>query len=206
MEDWGNIVGILFFLFIAVAVPLILRRRRRGEGTANIEELYQHLRKLGAEAYVAKESDNRGRTGLGSGSGQQSEGLIVLEDRNIDSINVVGVSMQYGKRYFTDYLVKSPNVTGERMLKRTALTTKKSPPIVGKVVGVGWKGDESLTQSLSLDYSLEEKLLRADVLKGGIWILPEPKQGYVRIRTEYSLPSAEIFEAIRSIARRVKSW
>jgi len=206
MEDWGNIVGILFFLFIAVAVPLILRRRRRGEGTANIEELYQHLRKLGAEAYVAKESDNRGRTGLGSGSGQQSEGLIVLEDRNIDSINVVGVSMQYGKRYFIDYLVKSPNVTGERMLKRTALTTKKSPPIVGKVVGVGWKGDESLTQSLSLDYSLEEKLLRADVLKGGIWILPEPKQGYVRIRTEYSLPSAEIFEAIRSIARRVKSW
>ena len=208
MEDWSNIVGILFFLLIAVALPLILRRRKKGEGAENIEELYQHLREVGVEASLAEEGDDREGIGLGRASGQKSEGLIELEDRNVDSINVVSVSTQYGKRYFIDYLVKSPNIMGERMLKRTRLTRKKSPPIWGKVVAIDWKGDDSLTQSLNLDYSLEDKLLRADVkvFKGGIWIFPEPKHGYVRIRTDYSLPSAEIFEAIRSIARRVKSW
>lgn len=208
MEDWSNIVGILFFLLVAVALPLMFRRRKKGEGAANIEELYQHLRGVGVEASLAKEGDDRERIGLGGASGQNSEGLIVLGDRNIDSINVVSVSMQYGKRYFIDYLVKSPNITGERMLKKTRLSRKKSPPIWGKVVAIDWKGDDSLRQSLNLDYSLEEKLLKADVkvFKGGIWIFPEPKHGYVRIRTDYSLPSAEIFEAIRSIARRVRSW
>ena len=206
MEDWSNIVGILFFLLVAVALPLIFRRRKKGEVAANIEELYQHLRERGVEASLANEGDDRERIGLGGASGQKSEGLIELEDRNVDSINVVSVSTQYGKRYFIDYLVKSPNITGERMLKKTRLNRKKSPPIWGKVVAIDWKGDESLTQSLNLDYSLQEKLLRAGVFKGGIWIFPEPKNGYVRIRTEYSLPSAEIFEAIRSIARRVKSW
>lgn len=206
MEDWSNIVGILFFLLVAVALPLIFRRRKKGEVAANIEELYQHLQEVGVEASLANEGDDRERIGLGGASGQKSEGLIELEDRNVDSINVVSVSTQYGKRYFIDYLVKSPNITGERMLKKTRLNRKKSPPIWGKVVAIDWKGDESLTQSLNLDYSLQEKLLRAGVFKGGIWIFPEPKNGYVRIRTEYSLPSAEIFEAIRSIARRVKSW
>ena len=206
MEDWSNIVGILFFLLVAVALPLIFRRRKKGEVAANIEELYQRLREVGVEASLANEGDDRERIGLAGASGQKSEGLIELEDRNVDSINVVSVSTQYGKRYFIDYLVKSPNITGERMLKKTRLNRKKSPPIWGKVVAIDWKGDDSLTQSLNLDYSLQEKLLRAGVFKGGIWIFPEPKNGYVRIRTEYSLPSAEIFEAIRSIARRVKSW
>jgi len=208
MEDWTNIVGILFFLLVAVALPLILRRRKQGASAANIEELYQHLRGVGVEVSLAKEGDDRERIGLGGASGQNSEGLIVVEDRNIDSINVVSVSMQYGKRYFIDYLVKSPNITGERMLKKTRLYRKKSAPIRGKVVAIDWKGDGALTQSLNLDYSLEEKLLRADAngFKGSIWILPEPKQGYVRIRTDYSLPSADVFEAIRSIARRVRSW
>jgi len=206
MEDWSNIVGILFFLLVAVALPLIFRRRKKGEVAANIEELYQHLREMGVEASLANEGDDRERIGLGGASGQKSEGLIELEDRNVDSINFVSVSTQYGKRYFIDYLVKSPNITGERMLKKTRLNRKKSPPIWGKVVAIDWKGDDSLTQSLNLDYSLQEKLLRAEVFKGGIWIFPEPKHGYVRIRTQYSLPSAEIFEAIRSIARRVKSW
>ncbi len=208
MENWSNVAGILVFLLIAIALPLIVRRRKKGGGAANIEELYQHLRGLGVEASLAKEGDRRAGIGLGRASGQESEGLIVLEDRSIDSINVVSVSTQYGKRYFIDYLVKSPNISGERMLKTTRLIRRKSPPIWGKVVAIDWKGDDSLTRCLNLDYSLEEKLLRADVnvLKGGIWIFPEPRYGYVRIRTDYSLPSAEIFGVIRSIARRVRSW
>ena len=77
MEDWSNIVGILFFLLVAVALPLIFRRRKKGEVAANIEELYQHLREMGVEASLANEGDDRERIGLGGASGQKSEGLIV---------------------------------------------------------------------------------------------------------------------------------
>jgi hypothetical protein len=208
MGDWSNIIGILVFLLIVIVLPLLFRRRKKEEGAESIEKLYQHLREVGVATSLTEKGDDREKMGLGRASGQRSEGIIELEDRNIDSINVVSVSSQYGTRYYIDYLVKSPNIMGERILKKTRLTKKKSPPIWGKVVAIDWKGDNSLAQSLKLDYSLEDKLLRADVnvFKGNIWILPEPKHGYVRIRTDYSLPSAEIFEAIRSIARRIKSW
>lgn len=208
MKDWSSIIGILFFLLVAILFPLIFRRRRKEEGVKNREGFYQHLREIGLEASLPEGSDDREKIGLGRVSAQRSEGIIGLEDRNIDSINVVSESTQYGTRYFIDYLVKSPNVMGERILKKTRLTKKKSPPIWGKVVAIDWKGDNSLAQSLNLDYSLEDKLLRAalNAFKGIIWILPEPKHGYVRIRTDYFLPSAEIFRAISAIAKHIKSW
>ena len=104
--------------------------------------------------------------------------------------------------------MKGSNVIGERILKKTRLTRKKSPPLWGKVVAIDWKGDDSLAQSLNLDYSLEDKLLKADVniFKEDIWIFPEPKHGYTRIRTTYSLPSPETFRAIDITAKHVKSW
>lgn len=208
MENWSSIISVLSAFLVIVSLTLIFRRRQRREGTKKAVELYRHLREAGVEASLAEKGDGREKIGLSRASGQKSEGLIELEDRNIDSINVVSVSTQYGMGYFIDYLVKSPNIMVERVLKETRLTKKKSPPLWGKVVGIDWKGDDSLAQSLNLDYSLKDKLLRADVnvFKGNIWIFPEPKHGYVRIRTGYSLPSAVMFEAISSIARRIKSW
>ena len=44
-----------------------------------------------------------------------------------------------------------------------------------------------------------------DKLKGGIWIIPEPKYEYARIRISYLLLSVELFGAIDIIARYVKS-
>jgi len=208
MDEWGNIISFIVFLLLATILPLILHRRKKKEGTNKVEELYRHLRELGAEVTPVEKGDEREKIGLVRASGQKSEGLIELQDINIDSINVVSVSSQYGTRYFIDYLVKSSNIMEERVLKKTRLTKKKSPPLWGKVVAIDWKGDNSLTQSLNLDYSLEDKLLKDDenAFKGNIWIFPEPKHGYVRIRTDYSLPSAEIFEAISSIVRHIKSW
>jgi len=111
-------------------------------------------------------------------------------------------------RYFLDYLVKAPNIMEERKLKKTRLLRRKSLPLWGKVVAIDWEGDNSLAQTLNLDYNLEGKLLRADmdIFKGDIGIYPEPRHGYVRIRTEYFFPSAEIFEAISIVARHVKLW
>jgi hypothetical protein len=208
MEHWVSIIGAIFAVLIAIILPLIARRRKKEEATNKIEELYRHLRALGVGVSPVEKGDEREKIGLARASGQKSEGLIDLEDRNIDSINVVSISTQYGTRYFIDYLVKSPNIMGERILNKTRLTRKKSPPLWGKVVAIDWKGDDSLAQSLNLDYSLEDKLLKADVnaFKGNIWIFPEPKHGYARIRTDYVLPSAEIFEALSSIARHIQSW
>lgn len=208
MEDWSNIIGVILFVLVATVLPLIFRRRKREEGSKKIEELHRHLREVGVEASLTEKGDDREKIGLGRASGQKSEGLIDLEDRNIDSINVVSISTQYGTRYFIDYLVKGSNIMGERVLKKTRLIKKKSPPLWGKVVAIDWKGDDSLAQSLNLDYSLEEKLLKADVnaFKGNIWIFPEPKHGYARIRTDYLLLSAAIFEALSNIARHIKSW
>ena len=208
MENWGSIISVVSVFLVIVSLILLFRNRMRKEGAKKLEELYRHLRALGVEVSTVEKGDEREKTGLGRASGQKSEGLIELEDRNIDSINVVSISTQYGTRYFIDYLVKGSNIMGERILKKTRLTKKKSPPLWGKVVAIDWKGDDALAQSLNLDYSLEDKLLRADVnaFKGNIWIFPEPKHGYVRIRTHYLLPSSVIVEALSSIARHIKSW
>lgn len=148
------------------------------------------------------------KIGLGRASGQKSEGIIELADRNIDSINVISVASQYGVHYFLDYLVKSPNIMGKRAFTKTRLVRKKSPPLWGRVSGIEWKGDRLLAQSLNLDYRLEEKLLQAapKALKESIRIFPEPKYGYVRIRTTHLLPSDQMFQAIGIVARHIKSY
>jgi len=208
MENWASIIGAIFAVLIAIILPLIARRKKKEEATNKIEQLCRHLRALGMEVSPVEKGDERDRIGLARASGQKSGGLIELEDRNIDSINIVSISSQYGTSYFIDYLVKGSNIMGERVLKKTRLIRKKSPPLWGKVVAIDWKGDDSLAQSLNLDYSLEDKLLRVDVntFKGNIGIFPEPQHGYARIRTDYVLPSAAIFEALSSIARHIKSW
>jgi hypothetical protein len=208
MENWTSIISVVSVFLVIVSLILLFRNRMRKEGAKKVEELYRHLRELGVEVSPVEKGDEREKIGLSRASGHKSEGLIQLEERNIDSINIVSVSAQYGTRYFIDYLVGGSNIMDERVLKKTRLTKKKSPPLWGKVVAIEWKGDNALAQSLNLDYSLEDKLLRADInaFKGNIWIFPEPKHGYARIRTDYSLPSATIFEAISDIARHVKSW
>ena len=70
-----------------------------------------------------------------------------------------------------------------------------------------WKGDKSLAPSLNFDYILKDKLLQSNLnTLRSVWLFPEPKQGYTRIRTAYSLPSPEIFGAMDIIARHIKSW
>jgi len=205
--DWSNVTGIIMALLIAIGLPLALKKRKKA-GPLKREELYQHLQQIGVEASLVGKGSEKEKIGLGRASGQKSEGIIELADKNIDSINVISVASQYGVHYFLDYLVKSPNIMGKRTLKKTKLVRKKSPPLWGKVVGIEWKGDKLLAQSLNLDYSLGDKLLQADpkALKENIRIFPEPKHGYVRIRTAYLPPSHQMFEAVGIVARHVKSY
>jgi len=205
--DWESIISLIIALLVVVAFPLALRRRKKASAQKR-EELYQHLKEIGVKASLVEEGNETKKIGLSRASGQKSEGIIALQDKNIDSINIISAASQYGTNYFLDYLVKSPNITATRILKKTKLTVKKNLFLWGKVVAMEWKGDKSLAQSLNFDYRLKDRLLQRDVigLKGSIGIFPEPKHGYTRIRTGHSLPSPEIFEALDIIARHIKSW
>lgn len=207
--EWSSILGILFAVLAAIGLPLALSKRKKA-GPQRLEELYQHLRKMGVEATLVERGAEEEKVGVSRASGQRSEGIIQLRRQNIDSVKVVSVASQYAANYFVDYLVKSPNISGKRPLKKTRLVRGKSSALWGKVVAIEWKGDESLARSLNFDYRLNDKLLSADsnpsALKGNLWILPEPKNGYARIRTNYFLPSPEMLEAMNIIAKHVKSW
>ncbi len=87
-------------------------------------------------------------------------------------VNATSIESQYVVRYFLDYLIKTPCIMGERKLKKTRLISRRSPPLWGKVVAIAWKEDDSLVQTLNLDYNLEDKVIRADmnVCKGNIGI------------------------------------
>lgn len=207
--EWSSIVGIVLAALAAIGLPLALSKSKKA-GPQKREELYQHLRKIGVEATLVERGPDDKKVGVSRASGQGSEGIIQLRRKNIDSVKVVSVASQYGMSYFVDYLVKSPNITAKRAMKNTRSVKVKSSALWGKALAVEWRGDESLARSLNFDYRLKDILLSADSdpssLKGSIGIFPEARHGYARIRTNYFLPSPEVFEAMNIIAKHVKSW
>ena len=201
--DWSSAVGGIIAVLAAVGLPLALRARKKG-GPQSVEELLHHLTGIGVKASLVEKGAAPGKVGVGRASGQRSEGVIRIEGRNIEYINVISVTSQYGVRYFLDCLVVSPSWSGKKKRKKTRMVRKKSSGVWGKVVDIEWKGDDYLSRELNLDYWLKDKLLQAE-LKGSIWIFPEPKYEYARVRTSYLLPSADLLEAIDIIARHIKS-
>jgi hypothetical protein len=205
--DWGSIIGgILAALVAAIGLPLALKRRKKAS-PENVEQFLQHLQGMGVKASLLEKGDGEEKVGVSRASGQRSEGVIRIEGKNVDFVNVISVTSQYGVQYFLDYLVKALNWTGRTKRKKTKLETKKSSVIRGKVVDIVWKGDDYLSQVLNYDSRLKDKLLQVelDKLKGSILIVPEPKYEYARVRTTYLLPSPDLFEAIDIIAGCIKS-
>jgi hypothetical protein len=204
--DWSSVAGIVMAVLVGIGLPLALRKRQKA-GPLKREELCQHLHAIGVRARLADKGSPKEKIGLSRSSGQRSEGIIELEDKNIDAINVISLASQYGVTYHLDYLVKTPNLLGSRSFGKTQLHRKKRPPLWGRVVDIEWKGDKALAQSLNFDYRLKDRLLQADpgALKQSILVIPEPKHSYARIRTAYALPSQQLFEAIAIAARHLKS-
>lgn len=204
--DWSDILPILIAISVVIGLPLALRSRKKG-GQKKVEEFCQHLLGIGVKASTLEKDASQEKVGQKRSWGQKSVGAIKLADRNIDSINVIGVASQYGVRYFLDFLVRGSSLTGRENKKKTRMTRKRSSAFSGKVISIEWKGDDYLARKLSLDYRLTDQLLQADinVLRGGIWIYPEPKYGYTRIRTTYFLPTPDLFESMDTIAKHIKS-
>ena len=205
--DWANILtGIIAVLVLTIGLPLALRRRKKG-GPQNVEQLLYHLQEIGVKASMAEGDGGEGKVGVSRSFMQRPEGVIKIEGKHIDYINVSSVTSQYGVNYFLDYLMRNPNWSGKKRRKKTRMVRKKSPAIWGRVVDIEWKGDDYLSQQLNLDYRLKDILLQTDFkkLKSNIEIFPEPKYEYARVRTAYLLPSPDLFEAIDIIAKYIKS-
>ena len=205
--EWANILGgIIAALVVAIGLPLALRKRKKS-GPQTVEQLLHHLQEIEIKASLVEKGVDEERVGVSRSFMRNSMGVIEITGRNIDYISVIGVASQYGVNYFLDYLVRSPGQSRQKRQKKTRMIRKKSPAIWGRVVDIEWKGDVYLSQQLNLDYRLKDILLQTELkeLKGNIKILPEPKHGYTRIRTPYLLPSLDLFEAIDTIAKYIKS-
>ena len=201
--DWTNIGSIIAVLVFAILLPMALRKRKKA-GPQNVEQFLHHLQEIGIKASLTEKGVEEEKVGTGRSWGRRPEGIIKIEGRHIDCINVSNVASQYGVNYFLDYLVRSPSQMGRRKQKKTRMVKKRNPAIWGRGVDIEWKGDIYLSQQLNLDYRLKDKLLQTE-LKGNIEIFPEPKYEYARVRTAYLLPSADLFEAINIIAGHIKS-
>ncbi len=204
--DLENIIPIIVAFVTAFLLPFFLSKRKK-EGHKKFDEFRRHLLGIGIRfAEMDKESE-QAKLGKKITKAQKVEGVVALEERNIDFIIVASVASQYGVNYFIEYLVKSTFSLREEAVKRTRMMRKKSSIFGGKVADIAWKGDQYLAQKLNLDYELKHRLLQADLskFKGSILIIPESKHGYTRIKTDFNLPSSDMFYAIDSVAKYIKS-
>ena len=204
--EWSSLIGIITALIFVVFLPLALKARKKA-GPQKREELLEHLKAMGVKASLMEKGTEEEKVGSGRFGGQRSEGLIKLEGRKIDYINVASVSSQYGVNYFLDFLVRKPDWSSEKNRKKTTMVKKRSSGIWGKVVDIEFKGDGHLSRELNFDYQLKDRLMQAqrDKQKSSILIYPEPKSEYARVRTSYLLPSSELLEAIDIIAGHIRS-
>jgi len=204
--EWGKVVPSIMAFLTAFLLPFVLSRRKKG-GPKKLIKFRQHLLGIGIKFVELDKDSEQAKLGTKFSKGQKSEGAFTLEGRNIDLIIITSVSSQYGVNHFIEYLVKSNLNLIEDYVRKTKMVKKRSSFFGREVVNISWKGDKHLAQRLNLDYEIKYKLLQAnkEKFKGGILIIPEPKHGYTRIKTNYNLPSPMIFDAIDSIARYIKS-
>jgi len=201
--DWAQFISSILIAVFAIVGTVIAIRRRKKSGPEKREEFYQHLKGLGIQASLVERNDQREKIGISRGTGQKSEGFIMLGNSNIDFINIISIASQYGVNYFLDYLIESPRLEGKKSWGKIRLKKKKDRLFRGKVVGIEWRGASPLTQRLNFDYRLEGMLL-ATSFKGNIELVLEPKWKYTRIRTQYFLLTRDLFTAIDLIARDIR--
>ena len=204
--DLEKILPAIIIFLTAFLLPFLLSKKKK-KGDKKPKDLSQSLLEIGVEFVELDEDSEQVKFRRKLSLGLKSVSIIALKKSNIDFINVISASSQYGVNYFIEYLVKSTFGLREKPLKRTKMVIKKKSLFGGEVVDVTWKGDQYLAQKLNMDYDLKHKFMQADIntFKGGILIIPEPKHGYIRIKTNYNFPSADIFYAIDTLAGYMRS-
>lgn len=181
--------------------------KRKKDAPKKIQTFDQHLLGMGVKFDELDKNSELKELGIKLSLGHKPEGFFALKGRNIDFILVTSVASQYGVNYYIEYLIKSNFDLRKEPARKTRMGKKKKSLFGSEVVDIVWTGDSYLSQRLNMDYDLKYRLIQAvsKEFKSGILIEPDPKHGFTRIKTNYSLPSQEIFGAIDSIARYVKS-
>ena len=189
--------------------PISKYGRRDPDNSVN--GLCQHLRTIGIGASILTIQFG-GVNGQPHGLMDLVRAIIKLEGRDIDSINVI---QTISGRYL-DFIVRKSSPHNRMRSSNTQLIMKRSARgnilafvdiWSAKVVDVEWRGDADLARELNLDNRLKDRLLNADLelLRGILEIVPEPKYGCARIRTNYFLPTVELFDILENIAKHIKS-
>jgi hypothetical protein len=162
--DLENIIPIIIAFVTAFLLPFFLSKRKK-EGHKKFEEFRRHLLGIGAKFSELDKESEQAKLGKKVSRAQKVEGVVALEERNIDFIIVASVASQYGINYFIEYLLKSTFHLREESLKKTRMIRKKGSLFGTKVVDIIWKGDQYLAQKLNLDYGLKHRLLQTDLNK-----------------------------------------
>jgi hypothetical protein len=208
-NEWAQYLpGILTVLAGAIGIPLALRKRKKSSPVM-VNELVAYLQETGIKASLTDNAVEQAKVGIGRGSGQRSEGVIGVEDRHFDYINIVSITSQYGVNYYLDFLVKGGGRYSSIKRKKAKMVRKKRTGIGVSRSSIQWNGDDYLVRSLNYDYQLQDTLEQAkpEELKGGITVYPESKHKYNRIRTAYFHPTTELLQAVNIVASHMKaSW
>lgn len=209
-----KIASVVLTIMWLITVYIIVRRiskygRRDPDNSVN--GLCQHLRTIGIGASILTIQFG-GVNGQPHGLMDLVRAIIKLEGRDIDSINVI----QTITGRYLDFIVRKSSPHDRIRSSNAQLIMKRSARgnllafiniWSAKVVDVEWRGDADLARELNLDNHLKNRLLYADLepLRGILEIVPEPKYGCTRIRTNYFLPTVELFDIVETIAEHIKS-
>lgn len=204
--DWAKIATSILAFLTAFLLPFFLSKRKK-RSPKKIQEFSERLLGMGVKFDELDKKSEPKKLGIRISLGNKPEGFYALKEKNIDFILVTSVASQYGVNYFVEYLIKSSFDLRKEPSLKTKMTKKKNSFFGSEVVDIVWKGDNYLSQRLNMDYEIKHNLMQAisKKFKGAILIEPDTKHGYTRIKTTYNLPSHEVFGAIDSISRYIKS-
>ncbi|GAH52729.1 unnamed protein product, partial [marine sediment metagenome] len=102
--DIGKLIPIIIAFVSAVLLPFFLSKRKK-EGHKKFEEFRRHLPGIGVRFTKLDKESEQAKLGKKISRAQKSEGVVALEERNIDFIIVASVASQYGVNYYIEYLV-----------------------------------------------------------------------------------------------------
>ncbi|MEE8470581.1 MAG: hypothetical protein V3S51_04555 [Dehalococcoidia bacterium] len=130
--DWDSIIPLISVLVFAVGLPLLLRAKKKG-GSKKEDELLSHLQGTGVKAHLLEGGSDQEKMWRQRSFGERSEGAIGIDDRNMDSVRIVGVSSQHDSSRYLDYLVRRRDAQKTRKtLATTAAITLEDGTVVAE--------------------------------------------------------------------------
>ena len=90
--EWTDILtSIITALVVVIGIPLALRKRKKG-GPQNVEQLLHQLLEIGVKASLTEKGVAEEKVGMSRSFMRKSEGVIKIEGKHIDYINLITIS------------------------------------------------------------------------------------------------------------------